>query len=336
MTQARVPFRWIRKGRIFNADGRYSWMMTHAQNPTVLDMGDRLRIYFNCRPPRAEDGSATSLPTFLDVDRHDPSRILYVHDRLILGLGELGTFDQYGAMVRSVLRDGDEIKLYYGGWNRCIGVPFNHAIGLAVSNDGGTTFERFSKGPVLSRTVEEPFLQNSPYVLKIDGVYHMWYGIGTKWIQDGDAIESVYVMAQATSADGVHWNRDGRPSLEALTEDECQTNASVIRIGDRYHMWYSYRSGTDFRNAQRGYRTGYAWSEDLRTWNRDDAFGELALSPGDEWDSQMVCYPCVVAVDSKLYMFYCGNDFGAAGFGYAELDEASAAFYREGITHERG
>ena len=38
------------------------------------------------------------------------------------------------------------------------------------------------------------------------------------------------------------------------------------------------------------------------------------------WDSKMIAYPHVTQIGNKYYMFYCGNDFGKEGFGYAELE----------------
>ena len=81
-------------------------------------------------------------------------------------------------------------------------------------------------------------------------------------------------------------------------------------------MWFCYRGGIEFRNAARGYRIGYAWSHDGTTWHRDDEAGALQPS-GDGWDSEMVCYPCVLNIDRKISMFYSGNYFGRDGFGYA-------------------
>ena len=188
-----------------------------------------------------------------------------------------------------------------------------------MSRDHGVTFERFGKGPILTRTPKEPFIQNSPSVLRIGDTYHMWYSTGTAWIAQGNSNESIYVVVHATSQDGVEWTRDGVPCLETKVEFECQTSPSVIRIGERYHMWFCYRCGVDFRNAQRGYRIGYAWSDDLQHWHRNDALGELPPSQ-DGWDSEMVCYPFVTALDGRTLMFYSGNYFGRDGFGYAELE----------------
>lgn len=83
-------------------------------------------------------------------------------------------------------------------------------------------------------------------------------------------------------------------------------------------MWFCYRDGLNFRNALGGYQIGYAWSLDSKTWTRDDSRGRLEKSP-EGWDSEMVCYPRVIQLDCRLYMFYSGNYFGRDGFGLARL-----------------
>jgi len=301
--------KWEKKGLIFAPDGRHEWMQSHAQNPTVLVLEDRLRVYFTCRPKQDEDGNFTSVTTFVDLEKDNPGKVICVHDRPILSPGEPGTFDQFGIMPGSVMKVGKEIWLYYVGWSRCRGVPYNHAIGLAISSDDGMTFRRLDRGPILTRSLKEPFLQNSPFVMKRGNVFHMWYSSGTEWI----GTESIYVLMHATSYDGIHWERESVPCIPSEIEHECQTGPSVLRIGNRFHMWFCYRRGMNFR--QRGYRIGYAWSNDLVMWHREDSSLILSVSG---WDSQMVCYPRVVVVEGNIYMFYSGNHFGRDGFGYAE------------------
>ena len=312
---------WEKQGKIFAPDGRYEWMYSHAQNPSVLIMDDRLRVYFTCRSRKDADGNVSAVTTFVDVDKTNPSRVLYIHDKPILPYGDLGTFDQFGVMPGAILKVDGEVWLYYVGWLRCQGAPYNHAIGLAISRDGGITFTRAGRGPLFGRTLKEPFLQNSPYVMRNDdGVFHMWYSSGIEWLESENRKESIYVLMHATSPDGINWDREGIPCVEYKVEYECQTNPTVIKIDSRYHMWFCYRYGLDFRNDKRGYRIGYAWSDDLKTWHRDDESGELPPS-SEGWDSQMVCYPCVVQLNGCLHMFYSGNYFGRDGFGYAVSEE---------------
>jgi hypothetical protein len=321
---AQRTFRWRRMGRIFSPDGRQAWMQSHAQNPAALVLDDRIRVYFNCRAAKGADGNTVAQATFVDLDRRDPGRVLAVNPRPVLPLGALGTFDQFGVMIGNVLAVGDEVWAYYVGWSRCQGVPYNHAIGLAISRDGGATFTRFAQGPIIARSPGEPFIQNSPFVAIIEGLFHMWYSSGTSWVDHGQGPESVYVLMHATSRDGIRWERDAVPCVPARVEHECQTNPCVLKVGQRFHLWFCYRHGLDFRNPSRGYRIGHAWSDDREVWHRDDAAGEL-LPSAEGWDSEMVCYPCVIELDGRTLMFYSGNYFGRDGFGYALLDDGAPA-----------
>jgi hypothetical protein len=313
-----AEFTWEKQGRIFVADGRYEWMQAYAQVPSPLLLEDRIRIYFTCRPAPEPSGDYVSYTTFLDVDRDNPKNILYVHDRPILPLGESGTFDEFGVMPCCVLRKGTEVWLYYVGWARTRGVPWQSSVGLAISEDGGTSFKRYARGPIVTRTPREPFVHGSPFVLPVGDRYHLWYLAGTAWVNHSGRMESIYRLFHALSDDGVEWQRDGIPSVPTLEENECQARPAVLHLRDCYHMWFSYRHGVDFRNPQRGYGIGYAWSNDLVTWHRADSLGGLTKSAGG-WDSEMVSYPSVLQVDGSTYLFYCGNHMGREGFGYARL-----------------
>ncbi len=86
-------------------------------------------------------------------------------------------------------------------------------------------------------------------------------------------------------------------------------------------MYFVYREGLDFRNSPgRGYRIGYAISEDLYNWERRDSQSGIQYSDSG-WDSTMHHYPHVFQIDQKYYMTYNGNDFGRYGFGIAILEE---------------
>ena len=86
-------------------------------------------------------------------------------------------------------------------------------------------------------------------------------------------------------------------------------------------MFFCYRQVADFRkNRDKAYRIGYAYSEDLNNWTRDDDCVGIDVSM-DGWDSDMLCYPHVFCCDDKIYMLYNGNEFGRFGFGLAVLED---------------
>jgi hypothetical protein len=235
-------------------------------------------------------------------------------------LGGLGAFDEFGTYPTSVIRHGDEIRAYYGGWTRCASVPFNVAIGYAISRDGGISFDKQGAGPVLAAGVHEPFVISGPKIRRFGDRWHLWYIAGTKWISSQGRPEPVYRIRMATSGDGVHWERVNRELISTRLEaDECQASPDVIFANGAYHMFFCYRYSLGYRGRDRGYRIGYARSTDLVRWARDDRKAGIDVSD-EGWDSEMVSYPHVFELDGKTWMFYLGNQVGRHGFGLAELD----------------
>ncbi len=310
--------RWVKKGFIFVPESD-SWMHSYAQVPTPLVFDDFIRVYIGCRP-KTKSVLPISQIGYIDIDRNDPANILKYGDDPVMSLGSVGCFDEFGLHPLSVMRVGNEIWMYYVGWTRMQSVPFNRAIGLAISKDNGLTFERYSKGPILGASHNEPYLQQGPLVKIINDEWHMWYLTGTNWIRDEEnRMEAIYQIAHATSVDGIYWKRDGKAVLETREDNECHAGQAIIFRNNAWHMWFSYRRGLKFRNFEGGYRIGYAYSRDLVNWNRDDSKAGIARS-NVGWDSEMICYPNIIELHNKTVMFYCGNYFGKSGFGYAELE----------------
>jgi len=316
--------KWLRRGLLFDpqAHALPEGCASFAQSPQALVRDDCVRIYFSTR--RAEPGGQyLSHVAFVDVDR-ELRRVLRVADRAVLSLGNPGCFDEHGIFPFHVMRQGDEVRAYTCGWSRRVSVPVETAIGLAVSRDQGDTFTRVGQGPVMGPAPDEPFLVGDPFVVVEGGLWHMWYIYGTSWTDAGPSERGparVYKIAHATSDDGVAWRRDARPIIaNRVGEDECQALPTVFACDGRWHMYFCYRYATDFRaNHARGYRLGYAWSDDLRCWTRDDASAGIDISPG-EWDGEMQCYPHVFWCDGRAWLLYNGNAFGRGGFGVAELE----------------
>lgn len=320
-------FEWEKLGRVFDpttTSGR-PWMREFAQAPATLVFDDFVRVYFSCRPPPDAHGQYVSYTAFVDLDRADLTRVLRVADAPIMDLGGLGCFDEFGVYPVSVIRDGDRVLAYYGGWTRCESVPFTVAIGLAESRDGGVSFTRLGPGPLLASGTFDPFVLSGPKVRRFGGLWYLWYVAGTAWRWNAGRPEAVYKIRMATSSDGLRWARTGRDLVTSrLEDDECQASPDVIHHDGRYHMFFCYKYSIDFRNNDRGYRIGYASSDDLLNWTRDDRMAGIDISPSG-WDDQSVAYPHVLELDGCLYMFYLGNQVGRHGFGLARAVLPSCA-----------
>jgi hypothetical protein len=315
-------FYWRKLGKAFDPQavtGR-PWLKEFAQAPATLLLDEVVRVYFSCRPPADANGQYVSRSAWVDLDRSDLFRIRDVAQEPILSLGGLGEFDEFGTYPVSVIRDGPVVRAYYAGWTRCESVPFNTAIGGALSYDGGKTFAKLGNGPILSYSPDEPFVLSGPKIRRFRGRYQLFYIAGRKWKRVDGRPEPVYKIRLATSDDGLTWNKHGGDLIESrIEEDEAQASPDVFFANGKFHMFFCYRYSSHFRGRQNGYRIGYASSTDLVDWVRDDAKAGIDVSE-EGWDSEMISYPHVFELDGKTYLAYLGNQVGRYGFGLAVLE----------------
>ncbi|MEM4297263.1 MAG: hypothetical protein QW815_02715 [Nitrososphaerota archaeon] len=301
--------RWRKLGLVYRPRGDRWWARTHAYLPTaeVLD-GDVIRVYF-----ASLDENKYGRIGYVDLDTRDPTRILYETEKPVLDIGEPGTFDDSGVNPSCVLAVGGKKYLYYIGWQRCERVPYMLFTGLAVFQEGGGLTRAFSV-PVLERTQEEPFLRSAVTILGDGSVYSAWYVSGIGWTETGSRLVPAYVIRHAESKDGIVWKSNGHICIAPRNSDEFGFGRPwVVRDGQIYKMWYSIRSRVS------PYTIGYAESADGIYWERLDHEAGIARSESG-WDSEMICFPCVIDAGGRRYMFYNGNRHGLEGFGCAVLE----------------
>src|SRR5690349_9416559 len=135
--------RWRKQGRIFDpVEHRLpAGCVEFAQSPQALVFDDFVRIYFSTRSVDPANGKYLSHVAFVDL-RKDLRTVIRVAPQEVLPLGGLGCFDEHGIFPLNVLRHGDAVYGYTTGWNRRVSVSVDTAIGLAISRDGGVSFQR--------------------------------------------------------------------------------------------------------------------------------------------------------------------------------------------------
>jgi len=316
--------RWRKLGQIFDPTEHAlpNGCAEFAQSPQALVFDDFVRIYFSTRA-RDAGGKYLSHVAFVDMKKNLRD-VLRVSEKAVIPLGDLGCFDEHGIFPMNVLRHRGAVYGYTSGWSRRVSVSVETAIGLAVSRDGGITFERLGSGPIVAASLQEPYLVGDAFVKVVGEQFHMWYIFGTGWkrFSDGAPPDRTYKIGHASSRDGVSWQKEEAQQIipDRLGPDESQALPTVIEIDQRLHMFFCYRQSFDFRkNRDRGYRIGHACSDDRVSWTRDDARPALDGTSG-AWDSDMQCYPHVFECDGQVHLLYNGNEFGRRGFGLAVLD----------------
>ena len=303
--------KWQKQGHVYAPSGELWWARNHAVLPTVEVVDQHvIRVFF-----ASLDEHEYGRIGYVDLDANDPKRILYEAKEPILDIGQPGAFDDCGVNPSCVVRVGRDRYFYYSGWQRCERVPYMLFAGLAIGDNEGGSFTKHSRAPVLDRTASESFSRAAPFVLAEGDTLRMWYWSCECWSREDGWIHYNGVIRYAESNDGIHWNSESRPCITPDRPDDYSVGRPwVVKDGGMYRMWYSIRS-----KAQIGYRIGYAESVDRVTWTRRDREVGIHTS-GSGWDSEMICYPCVVDANGRRYMFYNGNRRGSTGFGYAVLE----------------
>lgn len=283
------------------------WMRSHAMVPTLQPLdGSYVRVYFSGRDDKNRSHIGYAI---IDLDRADnnPGRaVIDMSTEPILGIGELGAFDDNGVTPSCLINDGQKLRLYYIGWNKGATVRMLLFGGLAISTDQGKSFQRWSRAPILERTDFEPFLNTAPYVVRVGQKWRVYYVACTGWL-NRDLPR--YHIRTAESDDGFTWRRFGHVCIDYSGPDEnALARPMVVRDGEVWRMWFAHKG--------RNYRMGYAESLDGLSWTRDDSYAGIDVSP-DGFDSEMVAYGAVIRKGGRLWMLYNGNGYGRDGIGLA-------------------
>ena len=198
---------------------------------------------------------------------HDQGLTWEIAGEDIIPSGPPGSFDSGAIPSAAVLREGeDDYRMWYTAAGHYLRFgEINQGIlniGEARSRDG-IQWEKLEEPAMLAREGDtEPFeaCLARPFVLKQDGVYHMWFGVydknpGAKPNPPGDNTPSSaganrtgagsgsYRIEYARSTDGNHWTRYADQPTFPLSPGEfdsaSQTYVSIVDMGEQLWMFYT-------------------------------------------------------------------------------------------------
>lgn len=304
---------WRKLGHIFAADNQSDWMFTHAMIPVAEHLdGDVYRIHFSPRDKKNRGHGA-----MLEIDMNAPTKVSRLYQHPTIEPGDLGCFDDSGALPNALVKVDRRTLLYYTGINQGVTVKIRNSVGLAEWDENSKTFNRLYRGPIIDRTKELPHFVATPEV-KYDGEkFRAWFTSCVKWEDTAEyGAKHFYHLEYAESKDGIVFDRDGHVAIGFDNPHEYALGVPrVMRDSDCWRMWFCSRATADVPT----YRLRYAESQDGRNWARKPMQPGLDVS-AEGWDSGMICYPFVFDHNNKRYMLYNGNDYGKTGFGIAVLE----------------
>lgn len=299
---------WEKLGKVFTPVGDQDWNLNSALTPTPLVMEDRVRVYAGFR-----DQMGISRIGYADLDLNEPTKVIGFSSKPVLDIGKDGNFDDNGVILGDVINVNGKILMYYVGFQLVVKAKFLAFTGLAMSNDGGNSFERFNTVPVLDRRKTANYFNAIHTVIYENGIFKCWLGSGSDWSLINDVPYPSYNIKYIESPDGINFG-------PTVSDAICFENSSEYRIGRPRVYKYAggyfmiYTKGDLFGN----YTMGFANSVDGINWVRNDkAINFFPSSSG--WDDKWVSYGTLFTVNGNTYMLYNGNEMGKEGFGIAKL-----------------
>jgi len=246
-------------------------------------------------------------------------RVLAFHDCPGLERGGLPAFDSAGLWPCSVLRVDGRIFLWYTGMRLIQQAPYQNAIGLAISDDDGLSFQKVTDQPIIPLGPDETHFAFTPAVERSADGFVMWCSACTDWRHIAGHLEPFYDIRVAHSSDGIQWTLRQQPVVSIEGTPWAGLARPWVDRTREPRLWWSARGATDFRApSDQAY---HLYSAPLHDFDIDPKAIEPTIFTPDpqdgEWDSWMQAYCCVLPHQNNRILLYNGNDFGCQGFGYA-------------------
>ncbi len=301
--------KWEKLGVLVAPSDDFYWMESHVGPSFAVEENEELKIFITGR-----DRNNVSRIGIAKIELAGKKfKIKKIEEQPVFDVGALGTFDESGVSYPWLVNFENKIYLYYVGWVAGGKNRFQNFTGLAISKDGGKTFTRVKKVPVIDRTDSEPVGSGSCCVFIEDNLWKMYYTSFEPWVESEGKNKPVYNIKYAYSSDGINWIRERKVVVDFKNEQEhiiCKP--MLLKEDGIYKLWYSHRGES--------YRIGYSESQNGINYSRKDEQVGIDVTPGD-WDGNMIEYSYVFDYKGNRYMIYNGNDFGKTGLGIAILVE---------------
>ena len=298
-----------KKGLIYCPNGEHEWEQNTFMTPHAYNINENtIRILGGVR-----DNAGVSRIKYIDVSADNPKKIINISDKVSLDIGRDGTFDENGVILGDTVDVGGRLYLYYVGFQHVEKAKFYAFSGLAISDNQGESFSRYSEVPIMDRTDEGKYGRCIHTVNYENGIFKCYYAIIHDWKYINGIPYPSYDIWYTESKDGIHFsNNDNCKCISTCGNEYRIGRPKVYKTDDGYEMFYTRDLVT------KEYLPGYAVSRDGIHWERrDDEVGLYKSESG--WDSEMVCYPVRLKTSAHDYLFYGGNGMGATGVGYAKI-----------------
>ena len=304
---------WEKLGLVYKAKNESSWWKSHTISPTpFLYNKNTIRIFVGCL-----DEEGISRIGYIDVDASNPLNVKNVSKKYVLDVGKNGCFDDGGVIPNSIskIKNGCAL-LYYTGIQR----DFNlyKFAGSALSIDFYDTWVRTSNVPILDRNDDGLFSRTGLSIYN----NNICYSVASKFKNIFDKKELIYNLRYINNK-YTDLKQNICPFIDIdFTKEYSHENPQLFVINDILFVFYFVKKINGKHCIGCAYKPKYS---DI--WIKCDNWLESFNSNNkDNFDNNMKCYPSIIKVNKKIYMFYSGNNYGEDGIGVAELNYPDIIF----------
>lgn len=298
--------KWKKLGQIFEVNNDNEFLVSHASNPLAIHVKDDVfKVLYSGRNKENKSSVGSC-----EIDLAKLKVVNYPKEPLVK-FGTEDSFYSHGISIGNIFERNGKNYVLFMGWQIRNNDHWRGDIGELCYDNGQLNVT--SENAFMGTDSEDKISLSYPWVTFENGIYKMWYGSTIDWTSPNG--EMIHVLKYATSKDGIEWVKHGLAIPYELGDAQAFSRPTLLKINDRYHMWYSYREGNGDK-----YKIGYSSSDNGIDWKRDDKNSGIYTSE-EGWDCEMICYPFVFQHKNNTYMLYNGNNHGKFGFGLAILED---------------
>ena len=304
---------WEKKGLVYDAKKFVSppWRMHSGITPQPITLSaESIRVFAGFR-----DSEGISRIGFVDFHNSNFSEPLAISSKPVLDIGRDGCFDDNGMILGDVLFNGNELFMFYVGFQLVKKAKFLAFSGLATSKDNGINFTRVSEAPILGRMPNQTTIGAIHSVMFDNNIWRIWFARGNHWkIINGISYPCYHIMYVET--EDLMNIPDNAVSCAFPTGLEYRIGRpKVYKIVGGNYMMIATKG-----DALGNYDPVVFWSENGIQWERDDSAFPLKIAESESWDAKMLAYPALIDTPTSTLMFYNGNNMGFDGFGLATTE----------------
>ncbi|MDH6028037.1 hypothetical protein [Vibrio splendidus] len=303
--------KWNKLGNIYKANPVCENLLSHSANPLpILIGGDLYRVFFNGR--NSENKSSLGYFDF-NIETLD---VVNVCEKEVIKFGDDESYYSHGISIGNDYKDLDgNLYILFMAWQIRGSDHWRGDIGRIVVSSLDELYIEDTHNPFIGINDIDKMSLSYPWVYNDGEQYSMIYGSTVSWKEDNG--EMLHVLNFAESSNGHQWEQKGLAIPYELGKAQAFSRPTYVKINDKEHLWFSYRSGTGEK-----YRIGHSLKSESGLWQLNVENPGIDVSQEKEaWDSEMICYPSILKHKHKTYMFYNGNGFGKSGIGLAVLEE---------------